>query len=86
MGWLGIEVIERAILPEQLPDFSECFLTGSAAEVTPASEIGPYRFTPATIFETLMNADMSIRRRSPPDDILIQLVRRAKARRGITLP
>ncbi|ARO25085.1 aminotransferase class 4 domain-containing protein [Rhizobium sp. TAL182] len=58
MGWLGIEVIERAILPEQLPDFSECFLTGSAAEVTPASEIGPYRFTPATIFETLMNAYM----------------------------
>jgi branched-chain amino acid aminotransferase len=51
----GIEVIERAIMPEELPDFSECFLTGSAAEVTPVSEIGPYRFTPATISETLMN-------------------------------
>ncbi|AGS22808.1 hypothetical protein REMIM1_CH03055 [Rhizobium etli bv. mimosae str. Mim1] len=39
-GWgsFGIEVIERAILPEQLPDFSKCFLTGSA-EVTPAPEI-----------------------------------------------
>ncbi|PZM13766.1 branched-chain amino acid aminotransferase [Rhizobium tubonense] len=51
----GIEVVERAIMPEELPSFSECFLTGSAAEVTPVSEIGPYRFTPATISETLMN-------------------------------
>jgi branched-chain amino acid aminotransferase len=51
----GIEVIERAIMPEELSTFTECFLTGSAAEVTPVSEIGPYRFTPATICETLMN-------------------------------
>jgi branched-chain amino acid aminotransferase len=51
----GIQVIERAIMPEELGTFTECFLTGSAAEVTPVSEIGPYRFTPATICETLMN-------------------------------
>lgn len=51
----GYEVVERVILPEELSQFSECFLTGSAAEVTPVSEIGPYRFTPATICETLMN-------------------------------
>ncbi|MBX5166177.1 MULTISPECIES: branched-chain amino acid aminotransferase [unclassified Rhizobium] len=51
----SIEVIERAILPEELPGFSECFLTGSAAEVTPVSEIGPHRFTPSVISETLMN-------------------------------
>jgi branched-chain amino acid aminotransferase len=51
----GFEVVERAIMPEELPDFSECFLTGSAAEVTPVSEIGPHRFTPSTISETLMN-------------------------------
>jgi branched-chain amino acid aminotransferase len=51
----GIEVIERAIMPEELSTFTECFLTGSAAEVTPVSEIGPYRFTPSTICETLMN-------------------------------
>jgi branched-chain amino acid aminotransferase len=52
----GIQVIERAIMPEELPDFSECFLTGSAAEVTPVSEIGgKYKFTPAMISETLMN-------------------------------
>jgi branched-chain amino acid aminotransferase len=51
----GIQVIERAIMPEELTEFTECFLTGSAAEVTPVSEIGPYRFTPSTISETLMN-------------------------------
>jgi branched-chain amino acid aminotransferase len=51
----GIQVIERAIMPEELSEFTECFLTGSAAEVTPVSEIGPYRFTPAAISETLMN-------------------------------
>ncbi|UNK39076.1 branched-chain amino acid aminotransferase [Shinella sp. H4-D48] len=51
----GYQVIERVIMPEELSDFSECFLTGSAAEVTPVSEIGPYRFTPGTICETLMN-------------------------------
>lgn len=51
----GYQVIERAIMPEELAGFSECFLTGSAAEVTPVSEIGPYTFKPATISETLMN-------------------------------
>ena len=51
----GYEVVERVIVPEELSDFSECFLTGSAAEVTPVSEIGPYSFTPGTICETLMN-------------------------------
>ncbi|KQV29779.1 branched-chain amino acid aminotransferase [Rhizobium sp. Root1204] len=51
----GYQVVERAIMPEELAGFSECFLTGSAAEVTPVSEIGPYTFKPATISETLMN-------------------------------
>ena len=37
----GIEVIERTILPEEMEGFEQCFLTGTAAEVTPVSEIGP---------------------------------------------
>jgi branched-chain amino acid aminotransferase len=41
----GVEVIERAIWPEELESFEEFFLTGSAAEVTPVSEAGPWRFT-----------------------------------------
>jgi branched-chain amino acid aminotransferase len=52
----GLEVIERAIMPEELSTFSECFLTGSAAEVTPVSEIGgKWSFTPGKISEMLMN-------------------------------
>ena len=51
----GIEVIERAIMPEELEGFEQCFLTGTAAEVTPVSEIGPYRFEVGEIAKTLMN-------------------------------
>ncbi len=40
----GIEVVERAIWPEELESFEQAFLTGSAAEVTPLAEIGPWRF------------------------------------------
>jgi len=40
----GIEVIERAIWPEELEGFEQMFLTGSAAEVTPVIEVGPWRF------------------------------------------
>ncbi|MDD9841243.1 MAG: branched-chain amino acid aminotransferase [Alphaproteobacteria bacterium] len=48
------QLVERAIMPEELTDFSECFITGTAAEVTPVSEIGPYQFTPGEISKTLM--------------------------------
>ncbi|RAV77229.1 branched-chain amino acid aminotransferase, partial [Aerococcus mictus] len=49
----GIEVVERHIKPEELSTFSECFITGSAAEVTPVGEIGEHRFTPGKITSTL---------------------------------
>jgi branched-chain amino acid aminotransferase len=51
-----VPVIERHIKPEEMSEFSECFLTGSAAEVTPVSEIGEYRFKPGKLTEMLMNA------------------------------
>jgi branched-chain amino acid aminotransferase len=50
----GYQVIERTIMPEELAGFEQCFLTGTAAEVTPVSEIGPYRFTPGEITKALM--------------------------------
>jgi branched-chain amino acid aminotransferase len=50
----GLEIVERQIRPEELPDFEQCFLTGSAAEVTPVSEIGPHRFTVGEITRALM--------------------------------
>jgi branched-chain amino acid aminotransferase len=51
-----LTVVERHIEPAEMAEFSECFLTGSAAEVTPVSEIGPYRFKPGVLSETLMHA------------------------------
>jgi branched-chain amino acid aminotransferase len=51
----GIEVINRAIMPEELGSFSECFITGTAAEITPVSEIGEHRYKPGKITETLLN-------------------------------
>ncbi|MBU2348521.1 MAG: branched-chain amino acid aminotransferase, partial [Alphaproteobacteria bacterium] len=50
----GIEVVVRDILPEELSDFSECFLTGTAVEVTPVAEVGDYRFTPGALSLDLM--------------------------------
>jgi branched-chain amino acid aminotransferase len=51
----GLAVSERHIKPAELSGFSECFITGSAAEVTPVSEIGAWKFQPAKISEMLMN-------------------------------
>jgi len=51
----GLTVIERQIQPEEMADFEQCFLTGSAAEVTPVSEIGKHRFNAGQITKTLMD-------------------------------
>ncbi len=40
----GIRVIERHIMPEELEGFEQCWLTGTAAEVTPVGQIGDFHF------------------------------------------
>jgi branched-chain amino acid aminotransferase len=50
----AFEVIERRIMPDELHDFSECFITGTAAEVTPVSEIANWNFNPGGITKQLM--------------------------------
>lgn len=40
----GVIVHERHIMPEELEDFEQCWLTGTAAEVTPVGQIGDYNF------------------------------------------
>ena len=52
----GLEVIERAIMPDELGQFSEVFLTGTAAEVTPVGEIDQHKFTVGKITRDLMTA------------------------------
>jgi len=51
----GVEVVERRILPEELTGFSECFITGTAAEVTAVSEIAQWTFTPGRLTQQLMD-------------------------------
>ncbi len=50
----GIEVVERTIMPDELATFESCFLTGTAAEVTPVGEIGPYNFVVSDMVRALM--------------------------------
>jgi branched-chain amino acid aminotransferase len=50
----GCDVVEKRILPEELADFTECFVTGTAAEVMPVGSIGDYHFAPGEITRTLM--------------------------------
>jgi branched-chain amino acid aminotransferase len=52
----GLEVIERRIMPEELSTFNECFIVGSAAEVTPVAEVGHYTFKPGNISRTMLDA------------------------------
>ena len=40
----NIKVNERKIKPEEMSNFVGCFLTGTAAEVTPVSQIGDNNF------------------------------------------
>jgi branched-chain amino acid aminotransferase len=52
----GYKVIERHMKPEELANFDECFLTGTAAELTPVSLVGEYSFKPGKACELLINA------------------------------
>src|SRR5271156_4173980 len=52
----GFEVVERRMLPAELGEFDECFITGTAAEVTPVGEIGPHNYKPAGITAALIDA------------------------------
>ena len=61
-----IEIVERPIMPEELAEASEVFLTGTAVEVTPVREIGEYRFTPGDLTRVLMeDYDAEVRREVP---------------------
>jgi branched-chain amino acid aminotransferase len=61
----GIQIVERYIKPEELGDFEEVFVTGTAAEVTPVGEIDQHRFTPGKITEALLT-DYETLVRTPP--------------------
>ena len=48
-----IQIHERHILPSELEEFEQCWLTGTAAEVTPVGEIGDYNFEVGELTRTI---------------------------------
>ena len=62
-----MNVVTRTILPEELPGFSEVFLVGTAAEVTPVREIAGMNFNPSDISATLMRDYEHLVRQSPAE-------------------
>jgi branched-chain amino acid aminotransferase len=50
----GVSVHERRIRPAELASFSECFVVGTAAEVTPVGEIGDHTFAPGALTFSLL--------------------------------
>ncbi len=62
-----MKVVERVIMPEEMAKATEVFLAGTAAEVTPVRQIGPYNFTPGLITETLLTDYEKLVRKSPAE-------------------
>ena len=59
----GIKVIERKIKPEEISNFSGCFLTGTAAEITPVSQIDKYKFNVCNVIKDLSESYQALVRK-----------------------
>ncbi len=59
----GIKVVERKIKPEEMKEFVGCFLTGTAAEITPVSQISEYKFKVCNVITNLSEAYQSLVRK-----------------------
>jgi len=59
----GIKVIERKIKPDEMSNFIGCFLTGTAAEVTPVSKIADYDFKVCDVITNLVESYKSLVRK-----------------------
>ena len=51
-----VKVHERHIMPEELEGFQQCWLTGTAAEVTPVGQIGDYNFEVGALTRDISNS------------------------------
>ena len=61
----GINVLERKIKPEEMKNFTGCFLTGTAAEVTPVSQISEYNFKVCDVITDLNESYQKLVRKKP---------------------
>jgi branched-chain amino acid aminotransferase len=62
-----MKVVERVIMPDELPRATEVFLAGTAAEVTPVRQIADHAYTPGRITETLLRDYEGLVRLSPAE-------------------
>jgi len=59
----GIKIIERKIKPEEMSNFVGCFLTGTAAEVTPVSQINEFKFEVCNLIQDLSKSYQNLVRK-----------------------
>ena len=59
----GVKINERKIKPEEMKNFVGCFLTGTAAEVTPVSQIAEYEFEVCDFIKDLNDSYQTIVRK-----------------------
>ena len=59
----NIKVYERKIKPEEMGSFVGCFLTGTAAEVTPVSQVNEYKFKVCDVITDLNKAYQNLVRK-----------------------
>ena len=59
----GIKIVERKIKPDEMTNFVGCFLTGTAAEVTPVSQIDKYKFTVCNLIKDLSESYQALVRK-----------------------
>ena len=59
----NIKIVERKINPEELSKFTGCFLTGTAAEVTPVSQIDNYKFIVCNVIKDLSESYQALARK-----------------------
>ena len=59
----GIKIVERKIRPEEMKDFEGCFLTGTAAEITPVSQINDFAFKICKVISDLNDSYQAVVRK-----------------------
>ena len=59
----GVKIIERKIKPDEMSNFVGCFLTGTAAEITPVSQIDNYKFTVCDLIKNLSESYINLVRK-----------------------
>ena len=59
----GVKIMERKIKPEEMSNFVGCFLTGTAAEITPVSQIDSYKFIVCDLIKSLSESYINLVRK-----------------------